>query len=55
MLTLGVEFNSLDGGEQHWFIKAVHRNLFFMNMVLHPCVELMVRSRLLPGSVQFSE
>jgi hypothetical protein len=33
MLTMGVEFNSLDGGEHHWFIKGVHQNLIFMNMV----------------------
>lgn len=35
MLAMGVEFNSLDGGEHHWFIKGIHQNLIFMNRVLH--------------------
>jgi hypothetical protein len=39
-LTTGVEFNTLDGGEQHWFIKGVHQNLIFMNLVRRPPLEL---------------
>jgi hypothetical protein len=32
-LTLGVEFESLLRGEQHFFMKRMHRNLIFLNLV----------------------